>query len=127
MVGFKQQSRMEEDDSTYSDDFNRDMKRRVSWAFDNPLLPPGTKSIGLIDTKALLRSQMRDKTKLIPPDFIYLSVNNIQANMKPIQASKHMEVGVKRVCGSIFQYFKWILDMDIPCEYNTHTHTHTHM
>ena len=95
MVGFKQIAPIDEE-SVYSDDDMDGAKRRVSWAFENPLLPSGTKVIGLTDTKALLRSQMRDKNKPIPPDFIYLSVNNIQTNMKPTQASRHMEVRLRR-------------------------------
>lgn len=62
-------------------------RRRVSWAFEKPIVPT-TKDISLSETKALLRSQMRAKAEhIVPPDFIYLTVNQIQASMKPTETN----------------------------------------
>ena len=67
------------------------LHRRVSWAFEKPILPK-TKDITLSETKSLLRSQMRAKAEnIVPPDFIYLTVNQIQASMKPTETNKNTE------------------------------------
>ncbi|XP_052263005.1 F-box and WD repeat domain containing protein 10B-like isoform X1 [Dreissena polymorpha] len=63
------------------------LQRRISWAFEHPLMPK-SKEISLSETKALLRSQMRMKSEsIVPPDFIYLTVNAIQNSMKPSDVS----------------------------------------
>ncbi|KAH9503984.1 F-box/WD repeat-containing protein 10 [Bulinus truncatus] len=55
--------------------------RRTSWAFEKPVIPKD-KAIGLSEMKALLRSQIRMKQdKIVPPDFIYLTVSTIQNSM----------------------------------------------
>lgn len=59
-----------------------EITRRVSWAFEKPLLPK-SKDVTLSETKALLRSQIRAKENVIPPSFVYLTVNAIQNSMKP--------------------------------------------
>lgn len=67
------------------------IQRRVSWAFEQPLIPK-TKDITLSETKALLRSQMRMRAEsVVPPDFIYLTVNAIQNSMKPTEVSTNTE------------------------------------
>ena len=67
------------------------IQRRVSWAFEQPLIPK-SKEISLSETKALLRSQMRMQTEsIVPPDFIYLTVNAIQNSMKPSEVSNNTE------------------------------------
>lgn len=67
------------------------IQRRVSWAFEQPLIPK-TKEISLSETKALLRSQMRMRTEsIVPPDFIYLTVNAIQNSMKPSEVTSNTE------------------------------------
>ncbi len=79
-------------DSEVSDEDMGSRQRRVSWAFENPLLEAKAKELTLPETKALLRSQIRAQGEVVPPDFIYLAVNAIQANMKPDAASKNLEV-----------------------------------
>lgn len=55
--------------------------RRISWAFDKPLVPKG-QDISLSEMKALLRSQIRmKKCNIIPPDFIYLTVSTIEKSV----------------------------------------------
>ncbi|CAL1542800.1 unnamed protein product [Lymnaea stagnalis] len=55
--------------------------RRISWAFEKPLIPRD-KNISLSEIKALLRSQIRMKTeRVVPPDFIYLTVSTIQKSI----------------------------------------------
>ena len=67
------------------------LQRRISWAFEKPIVPK-TKDISLSETKALLRSQMRAKAEnVVPPDFIYLTVNQIQASMKPTETNTNTE------------------------------------
>ncbi|XP_052785771.1 F-box and WD repeat domain containing protein 10B-like isoform X2 [Mya arenaria] len=67
------------------------LRRRISWAFEHPLVPK-TKDISLSETKALLRSQMRMKSEsIVPPDFIYLTVNSIQNSLKPSEAGNNTE------------------------------------
>ncbi|XP_013084190.2 F-box and WD repeat domain containing protein 10B-like isoform X2 [Biomphalaria glabrata] len=57
------------------------ISRRTSWAFEKPLVPKD-KDITLSEMKALLRSQIRMKAdKIVPPDFIYLTVSTIQKSM----------------------------------------------
>lgn len=60
---------------------NIDFERRVSWAYEHPFTPAG-RELDLASTKSLLRSQIRAKGKVMPPDFIYLKVNAIQQSMK---------------------------------------------
>lgn len=67
------------------------LKRRISWAFEHPLVPK-CKDISLSETKGLLRSQMRMKAEsVVPPDFIYLTVNAIQSSMKPTETNANTE------------------------------------
>lgn len=70
------------------------LKRRVSWAFDRPL-EPKDKTITLSEMKALLRSQIRMKAEsIIPPDFIYLTVNTIQATMVPSETNHNTKLNL---------------------------------
>lgn len=70
------------------------LQRRISWAFEHPLVPK-SKDISLSETKALLRSQMRMKSEnIVPPDFIYLTVNAIQNSMKPSETSANTEQNI---------------------------------
>ena len=78
-------------DSDASEINSGSRQRRVSWAFEKPLLQNKTKELSLNETKTLLRTQIRAKGEVVPPDFIYLAVNAIQANMKPTEANKNME------------------------------------
>ena len=56
--------------------------RRISWAYEHPTIPK-TKNMQLQETKSLLRSQMRMKKEdVVPPDFVYLTVNALQKSMK---------------------------------------------
>ena len=71
--------------------------RRVSWAFEKPPLQSKPKELSLNETKALLRSQMRAKGEVVPPDFIYLAVNSIQVNMKPSEANKNLELNRRQM------------------------------
>ena len=67
------------------------LRRRISWAFEHPMVPK-TKEISLSETKALLRSQMRMKAEsVVPPDFIYLTVNTIQNSLKPCEVNSNTE------------------------------------
>lgn len=66
-------------------------RRRVSWSFDNRTLPR-SKKLPLSEMKTLLRSQIRVKGEVPPPDFIYLSVNAIHNRMKPDRALKDVEI-----------------------------------
>lgn len=59
-----------------------EISRRVSWAFEHPEIPKSTE-LNLSETKALLRSQIRMKENVIPPDFIYMTLNAIQNSMNP--------------------------------------------
>ena len=69
--------------------------RRVSWAFEKPLVPV-SKDVSLSEMKALLRSQIRMKSEsIIPPDFIYLTVNAIQNSMKPSETSTNTDLNVQ--------------------------------
>ncbi|CAD5123491.1 DgyrCDS11833 [Dimorphilus gyrociliatus] len=70
-------------------------RRRVSWSFDNRTLPR-SKKLTLSEMKTLLRSQIRIKGEVPPPDFIYLSVNAIQNKMKPDRALKEIEINEGR-------------------------------
>lgn len=83
-----------DDDSSVESDSPDDMRRRVSWAFENGLIPEQSQ-MGLQDTKALLRSQIRSKGDDVPPDFVYLTINAIHANMKPTEASRNMEANTR--------------------------------
>lgn len=70
------------------------LQRRISWAFEHPLVPK-SKDISLSETKALLRSQMRMKSEsIVPPDFIYLTVNAIQNSMKPSETNANTELNI---------------------------------
>lgn len=70
------------------------LQRRISWAFEQPLVPK-SKDISLSETKSLLRSQMRMKSEsIVPPDFIYLTVNAIQNSMKPSETSANTEQNI---------------------------------
>ncbi len=77
-------------DSEASHEEEIDLRRRVSWAFEDPFLPK-PKELDLGETKNLLRSQIRARGEVVPPDFIYLAVNSIQSNMKRTEVSKNME------------------------------------
>ena len=90
VVGF--QVGVMDDDSDVSSEEYGDMRRRVSWAFEHPDIPK-TKELSLSETKALLRSQIRAKEEVVPPDFIYLTVNAIQNSMKQTDAYRNMELG----------------------------------
>ncbi|XP_060063470.1 F-box and WD repeat domain containing protein 10B-like [Ylistrum balloti] len=71
------------------------LKRRVSWAFEKPLLPK-SKDISLSETKSLLRSQIRMKSEsIVPPDFIYMTVNAIQNSMKTTETNSNTQVNFK--------------------------------
>ena len=80
-----------DDDSEAAESEPAEMRRRVSWAFQHPHGVPETKDIGLLDTKSLLRSQIRASGEVVPPDFIYLAVNAIHSGMKPTEAGRNME------------------------------------
>ena len=68
------------------------IKRRVSWAFETPIVPTTHREMSLSETQALLRSQIRMKNEnVVPPDFIYLTVNAIQNSMKPTETSANTE------------------------------------
>ncbi|XP_060555980.1 F-box and WD repeat domain containing protein 10B-like isoform X2 [Ruditapes philippinarum] len=70
------------------------LQRRISWAFEQPIVP-NTKDISLSETKSLLRSQMRMKNEsIVPPDFIYLTVNAIQNSMQPSETSANTEQNI---------------------------------
>ncbi|XP_045213693.2 F-box and WD repeat domain containing protein 10B-like isoform X2 [Mercenaria mercenaria] len=70
------------------------LQRRISWAFENPIVPK-SKDISLSETKSLLRSQMRMKAEsIVPPDFIYLTVNAIQNSMQPSETSANTEQNI---------------------------------
>ena len=62
-------------------------QRRVSWAYEHPFAPGG-RELDLASTKSLLRSQIRAKGKVLPPDFVYLKVNSIQQSMKTPDPAK---------------------------------------
>ena len=83
-----------DDDSEALCNESGDLKRRISWAFEHPLIPK-TKDISLPETKSLLRSQMRVKGEVVPPDFIYLTINAVQQSMRPGGASKNTELSHK--------------------------------
>ena len=71
------------------------VKRRVSWAFDKPLVPKD-RTIGLSEMKSLLRSQIRMKSEnVIPPDFIYLTVSTIQATMGQTETSRNTSLNIR--------------------------------
>ncbi len=70
--------------------------RRVSWAFDKPHVPKESKALGLDETKALLRSQIRAKGKVTPPDFISNAVSAIQDSLKPLEEKLSSESLEKR-------------------------------
>lgn len=71
------------------------IKRRVSWAFDKPLIPK-SKDVSLSETKAILRSQIRMKAEsVVPPDFIYLTVNAIQNSMQPSEISANTAKNIR--------------------------------
>ncbi|KAK6187846.1 hypothetical protein SNE40_005781 [Patella caerulea] len=71
------------------------IERRVSWAFDKPLLP-SAKDISLSEMKALLRSQIRMKAEnIVPPDFIYLTVNTIQRSMNQSETNTNTFLNLK--------------------------------
>ena len=89
VAGF-QVGRGDDDDSDMIEEEEGERQRRVSWAFQHPNIPK-TKELNLNETKSLLRSQIRARGDVIPPDFIYLTVNAIQASMKSSELSKHME------------------------------------
>ena len=86
---------LSESDTSKTDAGSR--HRRVSWAFEKPPLQSKPKELSLNETKALLRSQMRAKGEVVPPDFIYLAVNAIQANMKPTEANKNLEINKRQL------------------------------
>ena len=92
---FRSKKSLSDSDASVTDTGSR--HRRVSWAFEKPSLQAKPKELSLNETKALLRSQMRAKGEVVPPDFIYLAVNAIQANMKPSEASKNMEVNRRQL------------------------------
>ena len=71
-------------------EYEHDAQRRVSWSFQYPEIGR-TRDVGLNEMKSLLRSQIRAEGNVVPPDFIYLSVNAIQNNMKPMEPEKNME------------------------------------
>ncbi|XP_071129514.1 F-box and WD repeat domain containing protein 10B-like [Mytilus edulis] len=71
------------------------IRRRVSWAFDKPLIPK-SKDVSLSETKAILRSQIRMKAEsIVPPDFIYLTVNAIQSSMQPSELSANTNKNIR--------------------------------
>ena len=83
---------MNEMDSDMILDENTEMRyRRVSWAYEHPFEQLGN-DMNLNDTKMLLRSQIRAKGEVMPPDFVYLTVNSIQQSMKASELSKNMEI-----------------------------------
>ena len=87
----------DDDDSEAGSVSPASLRRRVSWAFEKPLVPK-SKDISLSETKALLRSQLRMKSEsVVPPDFIYLTVNAIQSSMKLSEASKNTKVNLKDI------------------------------
>ena len=70
----------DEDDSDATREVTT-MGRRISWAFDKPLVPKD-KDISLSEMKSLLRSQIRMRAEsVVPPDFIYLTVSTIEKSM----------------------------------------------
>lgn len=86
----------EDDDDDESGPPPTSLKRRVSWAFEKPLVPK-SKDISLSETKSLLRSQMRMKSEtIVPPDFIYLTINAIQNSMHPTETSSNTQVNFKQ-------------------------------
>ncbi|XP_062599393.1 F-box and WD repeat domain containing protein 10B-like [Saccostrea cucullata] len=91
----------------YDDDDDDDvhapvlMKRRVSWAFDQSIFPK-TKDISLSETKALLRSQMRMKAEsVVPPDFIYLTVNAIQNSMQSSETTNNTKKNIRAMVSGL--------------------------
>lgn len=77
------------------------LKRRVSWAFDQSVFPK-TKDISLSETKALLRSQMRMKAEsIVPPDFIYLTVNAIQNSMQSSETTHNTKKNVRAMASGL--------------------------
>ena len=92
---FHPKKSLSESDTSETDAGSR--HRRVSWAFEKPPLQCKPKELSLNETKALLRSQMRAKGEVVPPDFIYLAVNAIQANMKPSEANKNLELNRRQL------------------------------
>lgn len=79
------------DGDSNDEDSKGDTRRRVSWAFEHPRIPR-CKKLRLNEVKSLLRSQMRIRGKPVPPDFVYLSINAIQASMKPTEATANMQL-----------------------------------
>ena len=66
------------------------IKHRMSWSFEKPLEPPNSNTT-LSDIKALLRSQIHMKAeKIIPPDFVHLTVDAIQNGMVPLKKNNNM-------------------------------------
>lgn len=77
------------------------VKRRVSWAFDQSIIPK-TKDISLSETKALLRSQMRMKAEsVVPPDFIYLTVNAIQNTMQSSETTSNTKKNIRAMVSGL--------------------------
>lgn len=77
------------------------LKRRVSWAFDQSVFPK-TKDISLSETKTLLRSQMRMKAEsIVPPDFIYLTVNAIQSSMQSSETATNTKKNVRAMVSGL--------------------------
>ncbi|XP_064624402.1 F-box and WD repeat domain containing protein 10B-like [Lineus longissimus] len=81
------------DDSSAATPFP-DMKRRISWAFEEPLVPK-SKALSLSETKAVLRSQIRQRDTAVPPDFIYLAVNAIQNTLKPNATNVNTTINIR--------------------------------
>ena len=90
VTGFHIGSRGMDDDSSVMSEGLDDQRRRVSWGFEQPVIPTAS-HIGLAETKSVLRSQIRAKGEVVPPDFVYLTINAIHNNMKPTHAVKNIE------------------------------------
>ena len=78
-------------DSSDSDSEDYDRQRRISWAFQQSLVDPGH-DLDLAQMKSLLRSQIRAKGDVVPPDFICMTINKIQASMRRAEFSRDMEM-----------------------------------
>lgn len=86
----------DEDDSEQNKDFIP-TARRISWAFDKPLVPKG-KDISLSEMKALLRSQIRMKNEsIVPPDFVYLTVSTIQKSFVDCETNYNTKYNMRDV------------------------------
>ncbi|KAK3759040.1 hypothetical protein RRG08_022029 [Elysia crispata] len=84
----------EEDDSDATREV-ANIGRRISWAFDKPLVPKD-KDISLSEMKSLLRSQIRMRAEsVVPPDFIYLTVSTIEKSLVDSETNYNTKINMQ--------------------------------